>query len=437
MVSVFRVMRHSPAVPVLALLLLTLAVFSIAGCSSSLFGSSNQNQYIDATRAKYFQGQYGVEMAFDQFPDRLFYFESAGTSAVNDFPFSVAVRDVGASYSRGAIFVSGYDPHMIQIDEIKVASVTRGACSLRIGDYSLNKIGMFMSCGDNFAWSGNENNWLQSIKVRGKQWFGDSILSKLSVGFSRFQDGTNRVDITYDNYTFPFAMREHGIMLIGILAGIDFTAFYGQEFLLAGNTYDYPGGEQDYISYHGHIVNWPQGADEVPQHFLATSCYMYTTFASPVVCIDPAPYSTNRKVCSPFMASWSSGQGAPVAVTSVQQENTPRTSVFHVTIKNVGAGTVFDPGALEKCSPYYPGGAKSADQNVVWLGEVRIGNTVITDRCTPQGLVRLQNGQGSFSCVYPIEYAELNSAYETPLIIELWYGYSKTIEKAITVKQVT
>jgi len=417
------------------LLLGLLVVLLLAGCTVFSRGG-NSNQYLDPTQAKYYQGTDGVEMQFDQLPPRLYYYGNVPDSSVNEFPFSIQVWNEGASYSRGAVFVSGYDPHLVEIDKIPIGKSYPGACSLRIGDYSLNRLGMTMQCGDNFQWSGGEGNWLQSITVKGKTWFDNSILSSLIVNFDHQSSGSS-LDIVFDDTKLSFDKREHGILLIALLAGISFEKYLGQEFLLAGDTYDYPGGEQDYVPYTGRIVNWPEGVDTIKQHFMATSCYMYTTFAAPLVCIDPQPYAETRKVCSPAMASWSGGQGAPLAVTSVTQESTPRTAVFHITVRNVGGGTVFDPGQLEKCSPYFPGGAKASDKDAFWIGEVRIGTTSIRDRCTPDGRVRLNNGQAEFTCSYPIEYAELNSAYTAPLVVELWYGYSKTIDRIVPVKRVS
>jgi len=420
-------MRWSVAFVIICALLL-------AGCVGGLSGGTNNNQYVDSEHAKYYQGSKGVEARYDQIPPKLYYYGNAPGSAANDFPISVEVTNKGSSYTRGAVFISGFDPNLINIDEIPVATSYPGACSLRLGDYSLNKFGLTMQCGDNFMWSGNEGNWLQSISLRGKTWFNDGPLSNLIFNFQDTNGGKS-FDIVLDDTTVTFDQREHGLLLIAILSGISFQKYLGQEFLLAGNTYEYPGGELEYLTYHGHIAQWPQGADEIPQHFLLTSCYMYTTFAAPMVCIDPQPYVENKKVCTPKATTWSSGQGAPVAITRVTQENTPRTAVFHIEVKNMGGGTVFDPGNLEKCSPYYPGGAKTNDLNAFWIGEVRIGNRMLT--CTPSNYIRLQNNAAQFTCTYPIEYADINSAYVTPLVIELWYGYSKTLEKVVPVKRVT
>lgn len=412
--------------------LVIMLLILVAGCTVP-GRSSTQNQFFDPTQARYFQGSQGVVARFDQLPSRLFYYGKTPRSSANDFPLSVEVWNKGASYTRGAVFISGYDPNIIQFDEIPIAQSYPGACTIRLGDYSLNQLSYFMQCGDGFTMRGHEGNLLDMISVRGSTWFDDSWLSNVIVDYQE-TNGGRRFDVTFDDLSF--SAREHGLLLISLLSGLSFQAFLGREYLLAGDTYDYPGGESDYIEFTGHLINWPEGADQITQHFLLTNCYMYTTFAAPTVCIDPQPYSTNRKVCSPSVATWSNGQGAPVAITKVWQENTPRTAVFHIDIQNVGSGTVYDPGKLEKCSPYYPGGAKSSDLNTVWIGEVRINDRDLD--CTPRNFIRLdQSGRGSFTCTYPIEYAELNSAYQTALVIELWYGYSEVLQRDVPIKKVT
>lgn len=425
----------------------------LAGCSSlnvggiggiaGLGGNQNTNQYYDPTQMKYFQGTNGVEAVFNQLPSTIYYDGTSVTSSTNTFPFTVEVQDFGASYTRGGVFISGYDPNLIMIDQIPIANTPAGACSIQLGDYSLNNLGVVLQCGNNVQLTARQCDssaglCLNSAEVSGQTWFQNSILKNLVFGFQQTGAG-GMYSLSLNNMNYSYDQGEHGLILIAILAGLSFQDFLGQEFILAGNTYSYPGGEMNYISYTGHVLNWPQGTDEIPQTFQLTTCYMYTTFAAPMVCIDPQPYSGNRKVCTPQTSTWSGGEGAPIAITQVTQENTPQDAIFHVTIKNLGGGTVYDPGSLEKCSPYYIGGAKMTDQNVVWIGEVRIGNYLMNPTgCSPGQEVRLQNGEAEFTCTYPIrQYAQINSAYQTPLVIELWYGYSKVYQQQVLVKAYT
>lgn len=413
-----------------SLLLLTL----LLGACTTLGPSKNKNPYYDPVRAKYYEGTNGIQVRFDQMPSQLFYYGNAPTSAANDFPVSVEVRNTGSSYSRGGIFISGYDPNLIQFDEVPIGGSYPGACSLRVGDFSLNKLGFFFQCGEGFTMSGHEGNWLDSITVRGRQWFKDNWLKNVLFDFKQNNNGNYQFNLGLDKISFGY--REHGLLLLSILAGLSFEKFLGTEYLLAADNYDYPGGEIEYVQFNGHIVNWPEGTDVIPQTFLITNCYMYTTFAAPNVCIDPQPYNTNRKVCNPDVDTWSNGQGAPLAITRVSQENTPLHAIFQIEVQNRGKGTVYDPGSLEKCSPYYPGGAKSSDLNLVWIGEVRIDDYRLT--CTPRNVIRLdKSGHGEFTCTYPIEYAQINNAYQTPLVIELWYGYSEVLKRDVPIKRIT
>ena len=105
---------------------------------------------------------------------------------------------------------------------------------------------------------------------------------------------------------------------------------------------------------------------------------------------------------------------------------------------------MYDPAWLEKCSPYYPGRVTPEDKNVVYLGDVRIGSMGLDDgagsggiTCNPRA-IRLdpKTKTGSTTCTYPLEYANLKSAYQTPLTVELWYGYSKVTQQNIHIKRV-
>ncbi|MFB6198458.1 MAG: hypothetical protein ABEI52_09365, partial [Halobacteriaceae archaeon] len=99
------------------------------------------------------------------------------------------------------------------------------------------------------------------------------------------------------------------------------------------------------------VTNFPQGMDKTEQNFLITNCYLYTTHAAPVVCIDPAPNSQTTKSCTPSTYDGSDGQGAPVAVTKVEPESSRRRAIWHIDIKNIGNGEVWNPGRIEKCNP--------------------------------------------------------------------------------------
>lgn len=411
-------------------------------------GGGNENQYHNPEYAEYFTGTEGVEARFVNFPQRLYYYGPDDNSG-NEFTFGVELQNKGASFSRGGIYVSGFDPRMLVFREIPITGANVGACGFSIGQIAFGEIGGVFRCDgvevagtdsfqtvriDNFAemiasLSGNKN-WLDKDKLH----FG--------VEAERSDLGWDFV-LNWDDATARAEYFQHGRLLLAVFAALDFVKYSGREFLLAGDTYEYPGGEYAYFTYNGRIADWPPGLDETEQTFLLTSCYLYTTFASPIVCIDPEPYSENRKVCRPIGKSYRSN-GAPVAITSITQENTPRKIVFHINVENAGRGTVYDAGRLEKCSPYYPGRVTPEDLNVIYIGDVRVGSLGLQGRsgrggitCSPER-IRLDpnTGRGSTTCTYPIEFTQIKSAYQAPLTVELWYGYSETEERNVRIKRI-
>ena len=185
--------------------------------------------------------------------------------------------------------------------------------------------------------------------------------------------------------------------------------------------------------------------DKYEPTLLATACYFYQTVAGPSVCIDPNPYSTTneKKVCQVQDISLSS-QGAPVAITKIDEEAFATKTQFKITIKNAGNGEVIKYDMLNKCGP---SGEKILREEVdrVHLQEVRIGNKELT--CGPftdtggsaargrGGDVRLINGEGFVICELPSSDYGSKTAYITPMTISLVYIYRNSIEKKIQIKQ--
>lgn len=425
--------------------LLALCLLSLLLLTSC--GTTNENDRLRNEYAKYFTGTEGVEARFENVPVRLYYYGIDDTSG-NEFSFGVQTENKGASFSRGGVYVSGFDPNLLQFRQIPIRGGT-GACGISIGQIGLGEFGGIFHCDgvdvgiSDDVTSVRVDSVAALLQSFGKQWM-DPNRFDISFNGQNDPNGWN-VAFQFPTGTADLEYYQHGRLFITMfLSAIDFKKNGGQEFRLAGDTYDFPGGESQYFIYDGRIIDWPPGVDQTDQKLLLTSCYQYTTYADPVVCIDPEPFSDNRKVCTPQSRTWNGGNGAPVAITSIEQENTPRKIIFRINVRNVGGGTVYDPGALEKCSPYYPGRVTAEDLNVVWLGDVRIGQTGLAGRggrggmtCYPE-VIRLdpKTKSGTTTCTYPLEFTNLRSAYQTPLTVELWYGYSKAIERTLTIKRV-
>jgi len=394
---------------------------------------------------KYYQGTRGVEMVFvpGMPPNRMYYY---GDTYNNEFDVNVEVANVGSSWTRGALFLSGYDPTMIDVIGINPARTSGRACIIQIGNIGFGTFGGTLRCNDFFVGIGEGgiiDIFVNNLFGSGGLYDGALDLSRLfggggvDFGYRRDSGGYETWTIGLDNLGLDIEYANHGRLLIALFQGLNFERGFGFEYLLAGDTYEYPGGEIGYINFDGNIINWPPGLDETYQTFMVTNCFLYATYAAPVVCIDPAPFSQDRKVCTPRHFTGTKGQGAPVAVTLIEQENTPRQAVFRIHVKNVGGGQVYDPGKLEMCSPYFPGRVTNQDLNVIYIGDIRVSGDLQRLRCTPNNFLRLnpQTQEGIITCMYDIPFSGLRSAYRTPLVVELWYGYSKTMQRRVLIKR--
>jgi len=179
----------------------------------------------------------------------------------------------------------------------------------------------------------------------------------------------------------------------------------------------------------------------------ATACYEYETIAGPTICIEPNPYSTiqEKKICE-VSDTQLSGQGAPVAVTKIEEEAFERKTQFKITIKNVGNGDVLKVDAFEKCDPYGTKKLERDDIDKVYLQEVKIADNQLqcrpfaTDPVTStSGYIRLINGEGSIICelskdIYP-NYERSKTAFTTPLTIRLNYFYKNTAQRNLQIKK--
>jgi hypothetical protein len=421
--------------------LLVVSMLFLTGCQGLL--NNNQNY----ANRQYYIGSEGVRMYFPDSgspPSRLYYYKAKPAESqqdANTFSVNVKLENRGASYVRGATFVSGYDPGLIVIDGVDIQKDNGpGNC---IVDFDIRTIvdslfGGHLQCSGVIADWSSQNTWNLRISDIGRFiGFNSSTIDSLLKGTDIKVGSTNgNVNFGFSTASFDLDYFNLGKGLMLALSSIDLSRWYGKEYMLHGSTPEYPGGEQNLIEFSGHILNWPSNLDHTTQSFLITNCYAYATYASPDVCIDPNPFSQDRKVCIPQDIVYPNSQGAPVAVTRVQQEATPYSVIFTIYFRNVNKGKVLDVGYLERCSPYYPGTLDSRYTNTLRVWDVRIGSQHL--RCTPDTqIVRLDEtkNEGEITCTYDLEYSKVRSAYKTPLIIEAWYGYMDTMSRDVYIKR--
>ncbi len=200
---------------------------------------------------------------------------------------------------------------------------------------------------------------------------------------------------------------------------------------LEGKTQFNPEGGYTTVQMEAQNIVLPPEMPNYKPTFLLTACYPYKTYATPMVCIDPNPQDTvSDKACYVQKVIGTGSQGAPVAVESVESQATPRGMFFRIHIANVGGagkGMAYDINALNSC----PGSLTYNDINKIqYMVSLGSGEPVT---CQPSNNeVRLVNGKATIFCQTP--RSTQGQAYQTPLRIELVYGYKNSISKQVEIE---
>tara|TARA_Y100000310_G_scaffold15573_1_gene15627 strand:- start:1264 stop:2619 length:1356 start_codon:yes stop_codon:yes gene_type:complete len=237
-----------------------------------------------------------------------------------------------------------------------------------------------------------------------------------------------------------------------------------------------PTGSLDSAEFDGEIVSDNILVDSYDPKVLITACYPYVTKASPTVCIDPNPFDDlEEKVCNIGSQNLET-QGAPIAVTEIEQEASTNKIQFKIHIKNVGDGDVLKTGVsavkdkdaagneievnvLDRCSPLSGGKLDRKDFDRVQVTKINVGDVdlwnvdnaatpdVNENKCSPfadgtDDIIRLFDGEGFVICTLNLNngaaegvFTNVESAYTTPITIGLSYSYRSTISKQIEIKK--
>lgn len=213
------------------------------------------------------------------------------------------------------------------------------------------------------------------------------------------------------------------------------------------STYNRDGGYSA-VEFQMDVGELPQGMPYYRPRLIITSSYLYKTIANPMICVDPEPRSTRirEKVCEigDYGGTGSGGgsgkggsvgsglgsQGAPIAVTRIEEDVTTNDILFKIYIQNSGQGLVI----LESDIDNNPNqGYDWRDMNLVRIDDIKVGNIRMTEcRPTIGRDIQLIDDKGYIFCRLDKSVAG-GKAYVTPLNIILSYGYTNSIEKDIEV----
>lgn len=214
-----------------------------------------------------------------------------------------------------------------------------------------------------------------------------------------------------------------------IIRGIDNNKYCGDG--LWSKTITIPEGGRDTVEFSSDRISLPEGIDSLQQNFVLTACYEYETIANPIICINPNLYkiSAIQDACIVSDVGMAGGQGAPVAVNRVEVDMIGEDTVNYVIhISNVGSGTVLRPGisVTGRTAHSCPFNLDDYDDfNVIDYSVSMSGGSMI--KCSPDK-IRLTNNQARLFCRFRVAG---DSAYTTPLKINLIYNYMDSISKKV------
>lgn len=205
------------------------------------------------------------------------------------------------------------------------------------------------------------------------------------------------------------------------------------------------GTDEVFTTYTTAKINDPQ-VETLPTQVLAAVCYPYRTELHTPVCIDTDPNNlqNRRKSCGISSLSFS-GQGAPVAVTAIEERILPSGTEFVrpqfiITIENVGGGTVLsaDPDLLSQACSDASINAKRF--NTVKLSEVSLSGFSLSAEqfdCQPV-TIQLLEGTAEVTCTLkPGLLKSAQDTYSTDLAVTLDYGYMTTAAAAFRLTRST
>ncbi|MBW2979951.1 hypothetical protein KY360_00860 [Candidatus Woesearchaeota archaeon] len=205
-----------------------------------------------------------------------------------------------------------------------------------------------------------------------------------------------------------------------------------EEALEGKSSYNRDGGRTSVI-ISGPVYDLPKGTPYLPTKAIVTATYNYETIGSANVCIDPSPRGTTvrEKVCRiEDYSSLSLGtQGAPVAVTGIEEEATHRNLLFTIYVENVGDGLLIDENDVYK----NPNKGYEWDRlNKVRITDVTIGNRLMTE-CRPDigDYLTLSDGKGYIFCKFST--AGIDDVYPAPLNVRLRYAYANSVSKDLEI----
>ena len=205
------------------------------------------------------------------------------------------------------------------------------------------------------------------------------------------------------------------------------------KFSLNGKTIERAEGEEEIMTLKAEARPLEELSQTHEPSILATACYDYKTELVAAVCVDTDVYGIKKitKSCKVKELGFSS-QGAPVAITNIEEDVTADNLLFKIYVQNVGGGMVIDENDIDN-DPNQ--GYEWDSLDWVYIKDVSIGNIHLDEagQCRPDigEFLKLINGKGYIFC--KMSTASIDSVYKAPLNVQLEYAYANSIQRDIEI----
>lgn len=462
------------------LLFTVLALVSLAGCmgprQAQGAGVDIRVLNLQSLGDVYFQYYRGMEPTS---PDELQLNQDG--DLVSLFEINTLVHNRGYADTLAALYVTGYDPNLFVVEPLGPyrMNVDPQSCwrdiTLVDGSWSAYEIcqtaddlrlgGGLRGDGDDIegfradVYNANIREWIKKVPFGiGEAIASSGLADDISVTCVGDKDGDKRssaevrptigdfvinCDISLGNPVSYFQRSSRGALALALYGDklrscangcVPVPASLLADEFISGNNELYPGGEASQVDF-GVYLNrgrWPANLNDHEQLFQITACYLYTTYATPKVCIDPTPGSSDGEVCRPGILEMIT-QPAPLSITRIEQVNQGPRVMFTIHVQNSLPGRVFEPGAIDYCSPAAPETFARELRDTAKLIDARVLGSLDSLDCR-DGLIHINEGRGQITCYYDLPPESWNRpAYQTTLNIEIAYLYREieTVRSAI------
>ena len=263
--------------------------------------------------------------------------------------------------------------------------------------------------------------------------FGCKKQDGLGIEVLEYNTGTNGLEITAIKNLPPEEIWKGNTFVVGIeirnsgafdiedgklaISGFDPEYISIQEpqtsFSLKGKQPGYPEGDVEILNFQVQNTEIREGSEELVSSFTVNAQYHYETEASTQVCIDPDIYNTLKiKTCEIGTITLKGGQGAPVAITSIDETMSPAgldyEVFFLIHASNKGNGNVMNKKIKVK-------EARLSNQMISCVDEIDFDN----------------KGDNLIQC--SANLTDLRGAYLAPFSITLEYDYETSVDKRFKV----